>query len=522
MKHEDMLWRFLAVCLLVAILTGSISAVSYGFDRDERVLNEEGDWSLKITAGKCREQNATPSAASRQLLSPDGDLASPSDMLEQVQSGGTPGAIEAEWFRVLIDGETARDSDRPHIALKDGREIPPDGEAEYRMKAIFDVADASMEAGDYVEWNFGIYPGLALPEESWEDVVIEGTLVGEAYLRYEADGTLCLGTVFAEGINRFSAFYITYTYKSGFLPVYERTPLELHFPGRDEVTKIILLPVSRPEPDEPDITDGESETEETSTRADGEEETTVTETTAEETTAEETTPQETTAEPSESERPSGGGSSGGSGGSSTGTQTAAESAIASVVETETQPKAEIPVEPTLPEPSQQPEAEPKEKPGQEAASAAKEKERQEADDNREAPTQVEINVAWSVGAAQAVAETVKNGDRITCTIELKNNGDTAVKDVRLRDYLPKHTSFLSASDEGVWGIQDGQERVTWKIDRIEPGESLVLEINLQVYSCTPAGYRLEQTLYWQDEDQESVNSVKDPGSSLTALPITVG
>lgn len=517
MKHEDMRWRFLAVFLLVAILAGSISAVSYAFDWDERVLNEEGNWNLKVTAGKYREKNATPSVASHQLLFREGGLASPSDMLEQVQSGGTPGAIEAEWFRVLIDGETARDSDRPHITLKDGREIPPDGEAEYRMKAIFDVAEGGMESGDYVEWNFGSYPGLSLPEESWEEVIIEGTLVGEAYLRYEADGTLCLGTVFAEGINRFSTFYITYTYKSGFLPVYERTPLEFHFPGRDEVTKIILLPVSRPEPDEPDITDGESETEETSTRADGEEETT-----AEETTAEETTPQETTAEPSESGRPSGGGSSGGSGGSSTGTQTAAESAIASVMEPETQPKAEIPVEPTLPEPSQQPEAEPKEKPEREAASAAKEKKQQEDDDKREEPTQVEINVAWSAGGGQTVAEAVKNGDRITCTIELKNNGDTEVKDVRLRDYLPKHTSFLSASDGGVWGIREGQERVTWKIDLIEPGESLVLEINLQVYSCTPAGYRLEQTLHWQDKDQESVNSTKDPGSSLAVPAITVG
>lgn len=509
MKHEDMLWRFLAVCLLVAILAGSISAVSYAFDWDERVLNEEGNWSLKVTAGRYRKKIATPSTASYQLLSMGSDLASPSDMLEQVQSGGNPGAIETEWFRVLIDGETARDSDRPHIALKDGREIPPDGEAEYRMKAIFDVTDGGIESGDYVEWNFGMYPGLSLPEESWEEVVIEGTLVGEAYLRYETDGTLCLGTVFAEGISKFSAFYITYTYKSGFLPVYERTPLEFRFPGRDGVTKVILLPVTRPDPDEPDITDGE-------------EETTVTETTETETTAEETTPQETTAAPSEPGRPSGGGSSGGSDSSSAGNQVAAESVVASVMEPKEKTKAETSEEPTQSEPSQQLKAEPKEKPEPEAASAVKEKERQEDDGNRAVPTQVEINVTWSAGADQTVAENVKNGDSIACTIELKNNGDTEVKDVRLRDYLPKHTSFLSASGGGVWGIRDGQERVTWKIDLIKPGECLVLEINLQVYSCTPAGYRLEQTLYWQEKDHESVNSTKDPGSSLAAPAITVG
>lgn len=511
MRYEDTLWRFLAVCLLVTILAGSISAVSYAFDRDERVLNEEGNWSQKVTAGKYMKKAATPSVASRQLLPGKGELASPGDMLEQVQSGGTPGAIKTEWFYILIDGEMARDSDEPHITLKDGREIPPDGDAEYRMKVLIDSAGGGMENGDYVEWNFGTYPGLALPEESWEDIVIEGALVGEAYLRYEADGTLCVGTVFAEGVSRFSEFYITYTYKSGFLPVYEKTPLEFRFPGRDRVTEVILLPVSRPEPDEPDTTDGESSTGETSTQAGAEEETSTTETTPEETTR-----QETTSEPTQSGRPSGGGSSGG-GDSSTGIRAVTESASEPVAES----VAEMFEEPTEPRPSQQQNAEAKGQAEPKAASAAEEKERQ-ADGNREAPAQMEIDAAWSAGMERDGTETIKNGDRITCTIEVKNNSDTVVRDIRLRNYLPKHTSFLSASGGGVWGIRDGQERITWKIDLIEPGERLVLEVNLQVYSCTPSGYRLEQILYWQQEDRESVNAEKDPGKILEMPEITVG
>lgn len=490
MRYKQSFWRFLAVTVLVAMLAGSISAVSWAFDPDERVLNEEGDWSQKIKAGRYDNKKATSSSAFWQIEAGE-KTASPSDMLEQEVHG--QGRVEVEWFRILVDGEMARDSDRPETAMKEGREIPPGRTLKIQMKATFHVDEGGFEPGDYVEWRLGTYPGLSLPYEVWEEVMIDGVFFGEACLGYQEDSTVYLRTVITDHINEFenSKVWIQYTYESGFFPVYERTPVDFQFPGWDKPIMAILLPVMKPDPSDPDLTDPET-----------------TETAPSEP---ESTEPETTATPSEPDRPSGGGGASDRGNGSSSIHTAAAEII--TVPESIPPKAEtIGPEAIVPVPKHQA---PEKETTDQLEGSAEEKPEQSSEDE---PTGIEVSASYSV---QGDGGTVENGAPLTAVIEVANTGKTPVENLRIRNLLPKHTSFLGASDDGTWGIREGQEQVTWKFDEIEPGESRTLEVKLQVYRCTPVGYRLDQTVYWQDKDSESVNSAKNPEHMVGTVGIAV-
>lgn len=49
---------------------------------------------------------------------------------------------------------------------------------------------------------------------------------------------------------------------------------------------------------------------------------------------------------------------------------------------------------------------------------------------------------------------------LTYKIVLRNDSEEEIKDVRIRDYLPEHTSFVSVEDEGIYGVIDGQQYIT--------------------------------------------------------------
>lgn len=517
MKYGKHLKRYTAAAVLVTMLAGSVSAVSYAFDRYSQALNEEGDWTQKIKAGRYNYNEATPSSATPSSLSGKRSakgnkvhgLATPGNMLGQTgDNEAALESIEVEWFRVLLDNEVIRDSSRPHLEMDEGKEIPPDGKITLKLRVIFYVNQGKIEPGNYVEWKLGTYPGLALPEAISEDIVINRIPFGYAYLHYDEDGGVFLGTVFDEEVEKHGAVYVEYTYESGFVPVCEKTPLNFRFPGREEERTAMLLPADCPEPEE-----SGPEVSEPTTPMPTVPETSVPEMTEPETTAPETSVPETPAPETSPGRPSGGGSSGGESGSSSGTSQPAET-LAEPTEALREEEPEAAELETIESESAGEVPEAAKTPAPDMAERGQEKQAEEQ--------QIEVRISNAAGADGEAGAAVKNGDILTCTIEVRNGSSTQAKDIRLREYLPDHVSFLSASGGGIWAIQDGRQRITWKLDELEAGESRTFEVRLLVNPCTPSDYSLEQIIFWQDEDRESVHSPKDPEQSIEAPGIIVG
>ena len=547
MKYERHLWRFLSAGLVTALLAGSVSAASYAARPDGEEPDINNSFRSRITARSIGWDPATPGMP--QKATPDApweetDIEFFADLDGLPEQGGTttPGSTVTQSFRIVLDGDTIHDSSQPEMVMEEGRKIPYDGVITFYLSASFSVA-GGLKPGDTIEWNLGTFPGLNLEPEFQEPIILADgqTYFGEAYLHYyeEYGGILVLETVITtdeEALNYSGGAIISYTYESGFVGVRKETPLEFIFPGREDARMAILLPSHTTEPDDPVSSEPESSQEITEpettvpeTTAPTEPETTVPESvppettepvnpepTEPETTEPETTVPETTA-PTEPEttagRPAGGGSSGGH---DEGVWTTRAPKPSEPTEPETTVAETTAAETVPPESSEVETTESREETELSEESEETEQETTETTDSKELEDgSMEVQVIPLMGGA------VKNGEPFRYSIEIRNNGDFPVENIRIRDYIPKHTGFVSASDGGTWGILSGEERVTWKIDTLEPGESRKLEIELAVYLCTPEDYELEQTVYWQSGDTESVNSIKDPENRADAPGVTV-
>ncbi len=91
-----------------------------------------------------------------------------------------------------------------------------------------------------------------------------------------------------------------------------------------------------------------------------------------------------------------------------------------------------------------------------------------------------------VGGFGGKIEWVSIGDQITYGFEFQNNNDFAITNVAVTDNLPKEVSFVTASEEGMFGNSYDPKSHTfqWVFPSLQPGESktaeLVVEINPDV------------------------------------------
>ncbi|HBE87225.1 MAG TPA: hypothetical protein DDW53_20585 [Lachnoclostridium sp.] len=111
---------------------------------------------------------------------------------------------------------------------------------------------------------------------------------------------------------------------------------------------------------------------------------------------------------------------------------------------------------------------------------------------------------------------------LTYRIVLCNDSEKEIKEVRIRDYLPEHTSFVSVEDDGIYGVVDGQQYITWMLESILPGEEKELTFQVKVFLCTPPDFPVRNQVYWQAGDTRSVNNQERPENQVDFPIVTIG
>jgi len=104
---------------------------------------------------------------------------------------------------------------------------------------------------------------------------------------------------------------------------------------------------------------------------------------------------------------------------------------------------------------------------------------------------------------------------------LHNDSEEEIKDVRIRYYLPERTSFVSGGDEGIYGVADGQQYITWMLKSILPGEEKELNVQVKVFLCIPPDFPVMSQVYWQADDRRSVNSQERPENQVDFPMVTI-
>ncbi|WP_024295114.1 DUF11 domain-containing protein [Lacrimispora indolis] len=514
--------------LIVALIT-AVSLAAFA-----ETGHVESSFGVKAK-GERAGTKATPSRSSRSLAAPlfaklPGQ-SSLQELLEQESDNGD--AIIPTWFQVSLNGVAIVNSDNWNVTIERNKKIKPDTAVKHQLKVTIYPQANGLGAGDSVTWNLGRIEGLSLESEFWEELVLSGGVhVGDVMLCYTENSDIILYTEFKEEVNMYSSITITYWYDCGFVPVDEPTQIMFDLPGYDEPIPAVLLPEngSTTEPEETtaeesspqETTEEETTAEESSPSEATEEETTAEESSLQETTEEETTAEESSASeateaettteeipPEETHRPTKDSGSGRDSGSD-------REEITFLKET-TNPER-------IPESSTETETE-AEPPAEESQFQEKNLQNEKpAESTGESEEALDINISLGteVVASHGMQSLVLPNGILTYKIVLRNDSEEEIKDVRIRDYLPEHTSFVSVEDEGIYGVIDGQQYITWLLERILPGEEREITFQVKVFLCTPPDYPVRNRVYWQADDGRSANNQERPENQVDFPLITIG
>ncbi|MCP3964367.1 MAG: tandem-95 repeat protein, partial [bacterium] len=96
------------------------------------------------------------------------------------------------------------------------------------------------------------------------------------------------------------------------------------------------------------------------------------------------------------------------------------------------------------------------------------------------------------------SEVIEPGEVLEYTVTVFNNGTVAATGVEVVDPLPEYTSFVTASDGGVYDPLT--DTVTWTLGSLEPGETRVLTLTLQADFVLPVGAVIENSVTVVDDD----------------------
>ena len=101
---------------------------------------------------------------------------------------------------------------------------------------------------------------------------------------------------------------------------------------------------------------------------------------------------------------------------------------------------------------------------------------------------------------------VSAGEELTYTITLTNNGEIGATNVVLKDPIPGHSKFVSASDNGVFDFDS--DMVTWDIGNLAVGESKEIQLVVKIGSTTQVDKLIinAASYTYQPEDQTGENN----------------
>lgn len=477
--------RCVGAALIVALIAGGVSLASFadmGYVDSAFGLKAEGE-SARLTATSS-EALATSSETSAASSARRTSRLGLTELLEQ--SADNEDAIIPTWYQVALNGEAIADSDNWNVTLRESQRIQNDTVVRYQLRVTIYPQSYQLGEGDSVTWNLGRIEGLSLDGEFWEELVLSGGVyVGDAMLSYTQDGEVYLYTEFKEAINNYSNITITYWYDCGFVAVNEPTGIVFDLPGYNEPVTAILLPAG-----------GEPTTEEPTTAA--------------LTTEEPTTAAPTTAASNKGK---------GSGGDSDREQSTLARETTKSAETvpESTAEKETETELQLEEPRVQEQSPGDSQDGESEGDAGE-------SDAAESEEVLDINISFGaeVTASHGMQSQVLPNEVLTYRMVLNNDSEEEIKDVRIRDYLPEHTSFVSAGEDGIYGVADGRQYITWMLESLLPGEEVELTFQVRVFPCTPPDYPVRNHVYWQADDSRSVNNQERPENQIDFPMITIG
>ena len=101
---------------------------------------------------------------------------------------------------------------------------------------------------------------------------------------------------------------------------------------------------------------------------------------------------------------------------------------------------------------------------------------------------------------------VSAGEELTYTITLTNNGEIGATNVVLKDPIPGHSKFVSASDNGVFDFDS--DMVTWDIGNLAVGESKEVQLVVKIGNTTQVDKLIinAASYTYQPEDQTGENN----------------
>ena len=510
---------YASAVLIVALIAGSVSLASFA-----EMNQPESMFGVKAE-GKRVRTSATPSLAEESLPSlltaGYSDRKSLQELLEQETDNEK--AIIPTWFQVSLNGIAIADSDHWNITLKENQKIKSSTAVKHQLKVTIYPQAYGLGDGNSVTWNLGRIEGLSLDSEYWEELVLSGGIhVGDVMLCYTENSNVILYTEFNEAVNRYSSITITYWYDCSFISVDEPTWIVFDLPGYDEPVPAVLLP-------ENETTMETEETKETTTEESSPQETTEAEATTEESSPQETTeaeatteesnPQETTeteltteeSSPQETLNPSKAYDSGGNS-SSYIEKNILIKETAAIPETVPESLAATETSATGPQPE---DSKTQEQNSRHTESA-------EAADETAWVLDINLPIGTEVATGHGIQSQALPNEILTYKMVFRNDGIDEIKDIRIRDYLPERTSFVSAGGEGVYGVADGQQYITWMLESILPGEEKELIFQVKVFLCTPPDFLVRNQVYWQADDSRSVNNLESPENQLDFPIVTIG
>jgi len=540
---------YASAVLIVALIAGSVSLASFA-----EMNQTESMFGVKAE-GKRVRTSATPSLAEESLPSlltaGYSDRKSLQELLEQETDNEK--AIIPTWFQVSLNGIAIADSDHWNITLKENQKIKSSTAVKHQLKVTIYPQAYGLGDGDSVTWNLGRIEGLSLDSEYWEELVLSGGIhVGDVMLCYTENSNVILYTEFNEAVNRYSSITITYWYDCSFISVDEPTWIVFDLPGYDEPVPAVLLPEnettmeteetkettteesspqetteaeatteesSPQETTEAEATTEESSPQETTEAEETTEESSPQETTEAEATTEESNPQETTeteltteeSSPQETLNPSKAYDSGGNS-SSYIEKNILIKETAAIPETVPESLAATETSATGPQPE---DSKTQEQNSRHTESA-------EAADETAWVLDINLPIGTEVATGHGIQSQALPNEILTYKMVFRNDGIDEIKDIRIRDYLPERTSFVSAGGEGVYGVADGQQYITWMLESILPGEEKELIFQVKVFLCTPPDFLVRNQVYWQADDSRSVNNLESPENQLDFPIVTIG
>jgi len=115
-------------------------------------------------------------------------------------------------------------------------------------------------------------------------------------------------------------------------------------------------------------------------------------------------------------------------------------------------------------------------------------------------------------------QSVKPGEKLTYTIEIKNNRGKLLTGVDVKNAQPMYTEFVSATEGGYWTGKD----VFWKDLTISPHGRRSLQVTLRVRSDAPLGAGLRNRVHVAGHEAVDVTLVSDVtiGNSAMNSPRT--